>query len=240
MTRINHPAPTMRRPVALVTGAARGLGAAIGRALDDAGWVVAGLDLAPSTTSLSLLGDVTDAAAVADAVRVVERDLGPIGALVTVAGIYEEFAIEDITDARWERMLDVNIGGTINACSAVIPYMVGRGAGSIVTISSDLGVGGSQGDAHYAATKGAIVGFSRSLARELLSDGIFVSSVAPGAADTPMLAADSPWRADSFLQTLPIPRLVQTDEIAAAVMFLLEAGDSMSGQIVSPNSGATI
>jgi len=240
MTRIDYPASTLRPPVALVTGSARGLGAAIAVALDDAGWTVAGLDLAPSATGLSLLGDVTDAAAVAEVVRVVERDLGPIDALITVAGIYEEFPLDDITDARWERMLNVNIGGTVNACSAVIPYMVGRQAGSIVTISSDLGVGGSQGDAHYAATKGAIVGFSRSLARELAGDGIFVSSVAPGAADTAMLAADSPWRADSFLQTLPIARLVRTDEIAAAVMFLLEAGASMSGQLVSPNSGATI
>lgn len=240
MTRIDHSVLTGKRPVALVTGAARGLGASVALALDNAGWTVAGLDLAPSATTLSLHGDVTDAAAVADAVRDIERDLGPIAALVTVAGIYEECPIDDLTDAKWERMLAVNIGGTINVCSAVVPFMLERGAGSIVTISSDLGVGGSQGDAHYAATKGAIVGFSRSLARELATEGIFVNSVAPGAADTAMLAADSPWRADSFLQTLPVPRLVRPDEIAAAVLFLLEAGDGMAGQLVSPNSGATI
>lgn len=240
MSSIETPATTGNRPVALVTGAARGLGAAVAAALDDAGWAVAGLDLAQAATTLSLQCDVTDAAAVADAVRVVERDLGPIAALVTVAGIYEECPIDEMTDAQWERMLAVNIGGTINVCSAVVPFLRERGAGAIVTISSDLGVGGSQGDAHYAASKGAIVGFSRSLARELVIDGIFVNSVAPGAADTAMLAADSPWRADSFLQTLPIPRLVRPDEIAGAVLFLLEAGDSMVGQLVSPNSGATI
>ncbi|MFO7689095.1 MAG: SDR family NAD(P)-dependent oxidoreductase [Cryobacterium sp.] len=240
MTGIDHPTRAAQRPVALVTGAARGLGAAVAQALDDAGWAVAGLDLAPCATTLSLQGDVTDAAAVAHAVSAVERDLGPIDALVTVAGIYEQAPIDDITDARWERILAVNVGGTINACSAVLPFMLARGAGAIVTISSDLGVGGSQGDVHYSATKGAIVGFSRSLARELITDGIVVNTVAPGAADTAMLAADSPWRADSFLQTLPIPRLVRPDEIAGAVLFLLEAGGSMVGQLISPNSGATI
>jgi 2-hydroxycyclohexanecarboxyl-CoA dehydrogenase len=240
MTVTTPPDSVAPRPVALVTGAARGLGAAIAQALADAGWAVAGLDLAPSSTALSLQCDVTDAAAVAQAVSVVERDLGPISALVTVAGIYEEFPIDFITDALWDRMLAVNIGGTINACSAVVPVMLQRGAGAIVTISSDLGVGGSQGDAHYAATKGAIVGFSRSLARELVGQGIIVNSVGPGAADTAMLADDSPWRAESFLQTLPVARLVRPGEIAAAVLFLLEAGDTMVGQLVSPNSGATI
>ncbi|MDH6236727.1 SDR family NAD(P)-dependent oxidoreductase [Cryobacterium sp. CG_9.6] len=240
MSNTDRPNPSTQRPVALVTGAARGLGAAIAKALGVAGWVVAGLDLTPCATTLSIQVDVTDAAAVADAVQLVERDLGPIAALVTVAGIYEELLIDDITDSAWDRMLAVNIGGTINACSAVVPVMLKRGAGAIVTISSDLGVGGSQGDAHYAATKGAIVGFSRSLARELLTDGIFVNSVAPGAADTAMLSAESPWRADSFLKTLPIPRLVRPDEIAGAVLFLLEAGNTMTGQLVSPNSGATI
>lgn len=240
MSSTDHPHQSTQRPVALVTGAARGLGAAIAQALGVAGWDVAGLDLTPCATALSIRVDVTDAAAVADAVHLVERDLGPIAALVTVAGIYEELLIEDITDSAWDRMLAVNIGGTINTCSAVVPVMRTRGAGAIVTISSDLGVGGSQGDAHYAATKGAIVGFSRSLARELLTDGIFVNSVAPGAADTAMLSAESPWRAASFLKTLPIPRLVRPDEIAGAVLFLLEAGNTMTGQLVSPNSGATI
>lgn len=226
--------------VAVVTGAASGLGAAVAETLGLAGFTVAGFELRASATDLSVEVDVTDAPAVTDAVARVTRELGPIDTLVTVAGIYEELPIESITDERWFRMLAVNIAGTIQVCSAVVPLMVARGSGSIVTISSDLGLGGSQGDAHYAATKGAIVGFSRSLALELIDSGVVVNSVAPGAADTPMLAADSPWRAESFLSTLPAGRLVQADEIAAAVGFLLEAGDSFVGQVVSPNAGATI
>ena len=226
--------------VAIVTGAASGLGASVCQALHRDGWAVAGLDLRPSNTDLSLHVDVTDAVAVAAAVQRASVDLGPIDALVTVAGIYEEMPVESITDEQWNRMLAVNIGGTVNACAAVVPLMLARNGGTIVTISSDLGVGGSQGDAHYAATKGAIVGFSRSLGVELLGSGVTVNTVAPGAADTPMLAADSPWRAKSFLSTLPVGRLVRPEEIAAAVTFLLEVGPALVGQIISPNAGATI
>ena len=226
--------------VAIVTGAASGLGASVCQALHRDGWTVAGLDLRPSNTDLSLHVDVTDAVAVAAAVQRASVDLGPIDALVTVAGIYEEMPVESITDDQWNRMLAVNIGGTVNACAAVVPLMLARNGGTIVTISSDLGVGGSQGDAHYAATKGAIVGFSRSLGVELLGSGVTVNTVAPGAADTPMLAADSPWRAKSFLSTLPVGRLVRPEEIAAAVTFLLEVGPALVGQIISPNAGATI
>lgn len=85
----------------------------------------------------------------------------------------------------------VNLAGTASTCAAVVPRMVAQGRGSVVTISSDLGVGGSQGDVHHAASKGAIVGFTRALATELEGTGVAVNTVAPGAADTPMLGSDS-------------------------------------------------
>lgn len=228
------------RRVAVVTGAASGLGAAIARALADDGCAVAGLDLRPSATDLGLEVDITSAAATSQAVQRVEDELGPVDVLVTAAGVYEMLPVDEVTDERWDRMLRVNLFGTVNACAAVVPRMVERRRGSVVTISSDLGVGGSQGDAHYATTKGAIVGFTRSLALEVAPAGVAVNTVAPGAADTPMLDAGSPWRAEAFLSTLPLPRLVRPDEIAGAVLFLVHAGDSLVGQVVSPNSGATI
>lgn len=229
------------RAVAVVTGAASGLGAAVAAALSERGWRVAGLDLRPCpTTDLGVEVDMTDAPAVEAAVAHVEDELGPVQALVTAAGIYEMLPVDDIDDARWERMLAVNLSGTVNACAAVAARMVRRGRGAIVTVSSDLGVGGSQGDVHYAASKGAIVGFTRALATEVSGSGIAVNTVAPGAADTPMLEAASPWRAEEFLVTLPVRRLVRPDEIAAAVLFLIDAGTALRGQIVSPNAGATI
>lgn len=229
------------RPVAAVTGAASGLGAAVAHALRHAGWAVAGLDLRPADgCDLAVEVDVTDAAAVRAALDRVERDLGPLAALVTAAGVYEVLPAEEITDERWDRVLAINVGGTANACAAALPRLVARGAGTVVTISSDLGLGGSQGDAHYAATKGAVVGLTRALALEVAGTGVSVASVAPGAADTPMLAADSPWRATAFLDTLPVRRLVTPEEIAAAVLLCLRAGPAVSGQVLSPNSGATI
>ena len=231
----------MTAPVAVVTGAARGLGAAVAAALRASGRRVAGLDLRPSEgLDLSVEVDVTDAAAVAAAVQRVEGGLGPVQELVTAAGIYEMAPVEEIDDVRWDRMLAVNLSGTATVCAAVLPGMVARGRGGVVTISSDLGVGGSQGDAHYAASKGAIVGLTRALATEVAAAGVTVNSVAPGAADTAMLAADSPWRAAEFLRTLPVQRLVRPDEIAAAALFLLDLGPAVSGQVLSPNAGATI
>ena len=137
-------------------------------------------------------------------------------------------------------MTAVDLSGTATTCASIVPRMVARGRGSVVTISSDLGVGGSQGDVHYAASKGAIVGFTRALATELEGTGVAVNTVAPGAADTPMLASDSPWRSGDFLATLPVQRLVRPEEIAAAALFLLGTGTAVSGQVLSPNAGATI
>jgi NAD(P)-dependent dehydrogenase (short-subunit alcohol dehydrogenase family) len=228
-------------PVALVTGAARGLGAAVAATLRANGRRVAGLDLRHSAgVDLAVSVDVTDADAVSAAVARIERELGPVEELVTAAGIYEMAPIEEIDDARWDRMLEVNLSGTANVCAAVLPGMTARGGGAVVTISSDLGVGGSEGDVHYAASKGAIVGLSRALATEVADRGVSVNSVAPGAADTPMLEESSPWRAAEFLGTLPVRRLVRPDEIAAATLFLLDARTAISGQVVSPNAGATI
>jgi NAD(P)-dependent dehydrogenase (short-subunit alcohol dehydrogenase family) len=224
----------------VVTGAASGLGAAISTSLTGAGMRVAGLDLNQSDTDLSIEVDVTEAADVVAATQRVEKELGPIQVVVTAAGVYEMLEVEQITDERWDRMLAVNLAGTANVLAAAVPWMVGRGRGSVVTISSDLGFGGSQGDVHYATTKGAIVGLTRSLAQEVIGAGVAVNTVAPGAADTPMLADDSPWRAVDFLQTLPVRRLVPPEEIAAAVQFLVRSGTAFVGQVISPNSGATI
>ena len=176
------------RGVAVVTGAASGLGSAIARALTAAGWQVAGLDLRPSqgiALGVEVEVDVTAVAAVASAVDRVERELGVVAALVTAAGVYEILPVEEVDDARWHRMMGVNLSGTATTCAAVVPRLVARGRGAVVTVSSDLGVGGSQGDAHYAASKGAIVGFTRALATEVASSGVAVNTVAPGAADTP-------------------------------------------------------
>jgi 2-hydroxycyclohexanecarboxyl-CoA dehydrogenase len=228
------------RGVALVSGAASGIGATISTRLAGGGWKVAGLDLHESKTELPIKADVSDREAVRAAADRVADELGAVSLLVTVAGYYEMFPVSEIGVERWRRMLAVHLGGTYNACAAVLPGMLERGEGRIVTISSELALGGGTDDAHYAAAKGAIIGFTKSLAAEVAGSGVRINSVAPGPTDTPLLAPDSPWRAPDFLRTLPLRRLVSPEEIAETVLFLAEEGDFFCGQVLSPNAGAVI
>jgi 2-hydroxycyclohexanecarboxyl-CoA dehydrogenase len=226
--------------VAVVTGAASGIGAAIAALLAERGWRVAGLDLDESATELSLRADVTDREAVRAAAERTAEELGTPTLLVTAAGVYEQAPVADIGDERWRRMLAIHLGGVANACWAVLPGMLAKGAGTVVTISSELALAGGGNDAHYVAAKGAILGFTRSLGVELAPRGIRVNSVAPGPTDTPLLAADSPWRAPDYLATLPLGRLVTPDEVAQTVLYLVEEGTYFAGQTISPNAGAVI
>ena len=224
----------------LVTGAASGIGSAIAGLLAERGHRVAGVDLRPSETELSLEADVSDREAVRAAAERVAAELGPVLTLVTAAGYYEYAPVAELDPDRWRRMLAVHLGGTVNACAAVVPGMLAAGSGCIVTISSELALAGSAGDAHYTAAKGAIIGFTRSLGIELAPRGVRVNSVAPGPTDTPLLAADSPWRAPDYLATLPLGRLVRPEEVAETVALLVDEGGYFAGQTLSPNAGAVI
>ncbi|HEV2873507.1 MAG TPA: SDR family oxidoreductase [Thermoleophilaceae bacterium] len=232
--------PGTKPGVALVTGAASGIGAAIAGLLAERGWRVAGLDLDRSGTELALQLDVSDREAVQAAAAQAADQLGPPTLLVTAAGVYEMAPVGDIGDEAWRRMLAVNLGGVVNACWAVLPGMLASGTGTVVTISSELALAGGANDAHYVAAKGAILGFTRSLALELAPRGVRVNGVAPGPTDTPLLDADSPWRAPSYLATLPLGRLVVPDEVAQTVLYLVEEGTYFAGQTISPNAGAVI
>jgi NAD(P)-dependent dehydrogenase (short-subunit alcohol dehydrogenase family) len=226
--------------VALVTGAASGIGAAVVRELRSAGWTVAGYDLRPCHADLSRTGDVTDSLTISAVADEVTEELGPIRALVTVAGYYEMVPFSELTAGQWDRMLRVHLGGLVTAVRAVLPGMLSRRDGRIVAISSELAIGGGDGDAHYAAAKGAIIGLVKSLAAEVAASGVLVNSVAPGPTDTPLLQPDSPWRAAGYLATLPVRRLASPEEIAVAVRYLVEEGSFMVGEILSVNSGAVI
>ena len=228
------------RGVVLVTGAASGIGAAVAAEMADRGWRVAGLDLRESQWDLGLAVDVSDPTAVADAVQRTERELGPVDAVVTAAGHYAMVPVEQITLEQWTTMLRVHLGGLLHVVRAVLPGMKERRAGSVVAVTSELALGGGADDVHYAAAKGAVIGLVRSLAAEVAADGVLVNAVAPGPTDTPLLTADSPWRDPAYLRTLPAGRLTAPEEVALVVAHLVEEATFMTGEIVSPNSGAVI
>jgi 2-hydroxycyclohexanecarboxyl-CoA dehydrogenase len=224
----------------VVTGAASGIGAAVRATFLEAGWAVAGFDLFGDDSQGIDSVDVADPFAVDDAVARVLGRHGAIDAVVTAAGHYEMIPVADVSREKWQRMLRVHLGGALNVVRAVVPQMKERKDGSIVCVTSELAIGGGGGDAHYAAAKGAIIGLIRSLGVELAPFGIRVNGVAPGPTDTPLLAADSPWRDRAYLDTLPAGRLAHPDEIARTVRYLTEEATFSAGDIISPNSGAVI
>lgn len=229
------------QPVALVTGGASGIGAAVVDALAGRGFAIGCLDLRGSAPNAdhTVAVDVSDSAGVAAAVVEIRQALGPISAVVTSAGYYEMAPVSDISTDSWRRMLGVHLGGLVNVARATLPDLVAQ-RGALVAVSSELGVGGGADDAHYAAAKGAILGLVRSLAAEVARDGVRVNCVAPGPTDTPLIAADSPWRATDYLATLPLRRLTFPREVARCVEYLVCDATFSVGDVVNVNSGAII
>jgi NAD(P)-dependent dehydrogenase (short-subunit alcohol dehydrogenase family) len=223
---------------AIVTGSASGIGAAVAAALQKDGYTVAGLDI---SADAPYVVDVCDPAAVGETVARVIADIEPVDAVVSAAGHYEMVPISAITRQQFHRMLRVHLGGLHNITRSVLPSMLERGRGSIIAITSELAIGGGDGDAHYAAAKGAIIGLVRSLAVEVAGRGVRVNAIAPGPTDTPLLTADSPWRAPEYLATIPNRRLTRPDEVAEVVRFLLDDdADFCVGEVLSPNGGVVI
>jgi len=233
-------------PVALVTGGATGIGKACCRQLAAQGYIVvidhlgqaaAAGQLAAEIGGLAVDADVADAGAMASLVARVEADIGPIEVAVCNAGFIKEVPLDDLNDELWQRTMRVLLGGCVNVIAAVSPAMAGRGHGSIVTISSELALVGATEHAHYVSAKAAIIGLSRSVAKELAPQGIRVNVVAPGPTDTALLT--DRWREASYLSLIPLGRLGRPEEVAEVVVAV--AGASfLTGEVVSPNGGVVM
>ena len=224
---------------AVVSGAASGIGRACAAALRADGLAVVSLDLASAAgADLAIQADVADADAVEAAVARAERELGPVAVAVAAAGYYERRAIGAIGVDAWRRMLAVQLGGTVNLARSAYTRMREHGAGAICTIGSEFALCGDADAPHYAAAKGAIHAFTKSLAVEAAPHGVRVNCVAPGPTDTPLMTPEM--RDPAYVDSLVLRRLVAPEEIAAAVRFVTRGEHNLVGQVISPNAGAVV
>ena len=236
---------TLETRVAIVTGAASGIGHAIASRLYARGWRLALADSRGipehGARALSRTVDVTDRHGIAAFVSEAEAVFGGVDLVVPCAGIHRDGPSESIDWQDWDQVIAVNLHGCFAVIKAVLPGMLRRGGGRIVTISSELGLTGAPQSAAYCASKGAVIGLTKALAREYAPAGILINSIAPGPVATEMLMAAPDYASGLEAERLPIRRYGTPDEIAAVVEALAgEAGTFMVGQVISPNGGAVI
>lgn len=246
------------RRVAIVTGGAGAIGAAVCHRLAAAGSKVVVTDLDQDACQavaaeldgsghLGLRLDVTETEQVRAAVEQVTADVGPIDVLVNVAGWDRFVSFVDTTPDFWDRVIDINYRGALNTVHAVLPGMIERERGRIVSVASDAARVGSSLESIYAGAKGAVVAFSKSVAREVAKHGVTVNVVCPGPTDTPLIRgmADDLGSGERFIDALtraiPMRRLAVPDDIAPAIAFLAsdDAG-FITGQTLSVSGGLTM
>ncbi len=237
--------------IALVTGASRGIGAAIADALGRAGAIVVGTATTPEGAErisarfagLGVKGrgmalDVTDAAAVVQVVQQIENEFGAPLILVNNAGITRDNLLLRMKEDEWNDVIETNLGAVYRLCKACARGMTRARWGRIINISSVVGAMGNAGQANYAATKAGVAGFGRALAKELGSRNITVNTVAPGFIDTDMTRELPAANRDAMLASIPLGRLGQPEEIAAVVVFLAEEGGAyITGETIQVNGG---
>jgi 2-hydroxycyclohexanecarboxyl-CoA dehydrogenase len=244
--------------VAVITGGASGIGLGVARGLVADGHRVAVLDrngaAAESAAdelrrqgamALAVEVDVADRASVDAGFVRVRSELGPVEILVTSAGIESFTPVLDITADGWDRIIGVNLTGTFVCVQAVLPDMVAAGWGRIVTISSSSAQSGAPNMAHYAASKGGVIGLTKALAVELARSGITVNTIPPSLVDTPMArnaeaAGDFPG-VDVVGPMVPVGRAGTPEDIALACSYLCSEGASyITGQVIGVNGGMYI
>jgi 3-oxoacyl-[acyl-carrier protein] reductase len=214
--------------VALVTGGASGIGAATVERLRAGGACVAVFDRDQASGDvLSIQGDVSRSADADAAVEQVTRELGGLDVLVNSAGIPgRSLRTLDVTDDEWERVFAVNAHGTFWFCRAATRVMVERGYGRIVNVASIAGKEGNPMAAAYSGSKAAVIGFTKSIGKDLAGTGVLVNSVAPAVIATPILEGISQEHVDYMVERIPLGRLGRTEEVAALICWL--ASEEMS------------
>jgi len=233
--------------VALVTGGARGIGAAISRELARAGGRVAvnyraggevAEALAEEIGGIAVQADVGDPDQAAALVERVESELGDLDVLVNNAGITRDTLIARMSDEDWEDVIGTNLRGPFNTCRAVSRKMMRRRAGAIVNLTSVVGLHGNPGQANYAASKAGVIGLTKALARELGLRGVRVNAVAPGYIDTELTNVLPEDLRQTILANTPLGRLGEPEDVAGAVRFLCsDEASFVTGEVLLVDGG---
>lgn len=234
----------------LITGASRGIGAACAELFAENGYNVIinyarssekAEVLAAKTGGTAIRCDVSDPASVEKMVSDIIDKYGKIDVLVNNAGISVTGVFDLVSDEDAKRIFDVNVFGTLNCTKKVIPYMLKRKYGKIINISSMWGQTGGSCEVHYSATKAAIIGFTKALAKEVGASGINVNCVAPGMIMTDMTACYTDEEVEEIKEEIPLGRCGDPRDIAETVLFLAsEKASFITGQVIGVNGGMVI
>ena len=239
--------------LAVVTGGSRGIGREIALALGAAGCGVAVVattaeGAAATTSDVAALGvpaqafgcDVSDTDAVAALSKAVTAELGPVDILINNAGVTRDGLLLRMSEDDWNSVLDINLKGAFNCCKYFAKPLMKR-AGRIINMTSVVGITGNAGQANYAASKGGLIAFTRSLAKELSSRKVCVNAIAPGFIETDMTKDFDEDQRAAFLSGIPLGRLGTTKDISNAVLFLAGAtGAYVTGQTLVIDGGLSV
>ena len=237
--------------VAIVTGGSRGIGRAIAMALarEGATSIVCSRNLDSNKETAETIKseggsarayqvDVTDADSVSALVNDVLKEFGRIDILVNNAGVTADNLLLRLKEEDWNRVIDTNLKGTFNCTKAVARTMVKQHGGKIINIASVVGMVGNPGQANYCAAKAGVIGFTKSIARELASRNITVNCVAPGYIKTAMTEAFADKVKDEMLRLIPLGRLGEPEDVAEVVKFLASpAADYITGEVIRADGG---
>ena len=235
---------------ALITGAGRGIGKTIAFKLAESGSDIAIADMNPvsddvlreieenGTKCLAYQLDVTDVEAVDSVVKKIIDETGGIHILVNNAGITQDNLFMRMKPEQWSQVIDVNLNGVFHVTKAVIRTMVKQHSGRIINISSVVGFSGNPGQVNYSSTKSGLIGFTKSLSREVGTRGITVNAVAPGFINTAMTQALNESQQQAILSQIPLGRMGEAEDIANAVAFLAsEEASYITGTVLHVNGG---
>ena len=245
----------MKRDTVLVTGSSRGIGSAIAKTLAKENYNIV-INYKENETEakkvfeeiktynpniLMIQADIRKTIEVENMFNEIEKVFGNVDILVNNAGIASVRFFQDITEEEWEDIFNVNVHGSYRCIKRAIPSMINNKYGKIIGISSIWGVTGGALEAHYSATKGAMIAMNKALAKELVYSGITVNTVAPGGVDTDMLKDLPKESIDEYCSEFPLQRLAKPEEIASAVKFLISKEASyITGHVLNVNGGAFI